>query len=206
MENIILVYRNLWNTEKWSFIQNKFSFSFGTFGIVNEEDKAWRYRKDLKLRVTKMFLITKLIEVQILVNTLPVSKFKRAVVGSMVFGPAGALSGMISANEAKPKSKISVLVRIDDIELSSVVVPCNGLNEAMRIINTLAQMEKDYYAKNPDKLKVIESKKEKTIESSNLNYVFSEEVMKLKKMLDDGIIDDDEFKAAKKSLLDKMSE
>jgi hypothetical protein len=89
------------------------------------------------------------------------------------------------------------------MNIASFTFKCNNIGIAYRVINTLALMEKEYYKKNPNELKTIE-----TIDHQNKNISHnnspSEEIMKLKKLLDEGVIDQDEFKEMKSVLISKL--
>lgn len=151
---------------------------------------------------TKWIKISKLIGAELIIDNEPVSKFKRAAVGTLVFGGIGTIAGLVSGYTASPKAKISVALQMDDFDVASFTTRCYNIGTAYRVLNTLAKMEKDYYDNNPSELKEIGKNIDTENDSAN-NNVFSEEIMKLKKMLDDGVIDEDEFKAFKKRLLDK---
>ena len=140
--------------------------------------------------------IEDLIGAELIIDNVPVSIFKRATIGTLVFGGLGTVAGLVSGATAKPKSKVRVSLQINDLRVASYTTKCNDIGTAYRLLNTLAQMEKEYYEEHPE-LK-IESK-----EKESQGNVFSDEITKLKQMLDDGIIDQDEFKEMKKVLIDK---
>jgi uncharacterized protein YfkK (UPF0435 family) len=89
------------------------------------------------------------------------------------------------------------------MNIASFTFKCNNIGIAYRVINTLALMEKEYYKKNPNELKTIE-KIDHQNENISHNNSPSEEIMKLKKMLDEGVIDQDEFKEMKSVLISKL--
>lgn len=150
--------------------------------------------------VSPTYRVTNIKAVELIVDSIPVSTFKRAVVGSLVFGGVGAVAGALSSVKAKPKSKISVAIYLDIIDLSSVNIPCKNLADANRLISTISNLE--------DAVNEINAKKIEPESNDNqfgLNPKFdssiSDEIMKLKKMLDDEIIDEEEFKTFKKNLM-----
>ena len=102
--------------------------------------------------------ISKLIGAELIIDNEPVSKFKRAAVGTLVFGGIGTIAGLVSGYNARPKAKISVALQMDDIELASFTTRCYDIGTAYRLLNTLAKMEKDYYEKHPEKLNVDKTK------------------------------------------------
>jgi hypothetical protein len=147
--------------------------------------------------------ISTLTGVELLIDNVPASMFKRAAVGTLVFGAIGTLAGLVSGATAKPKTKVHVVLQIDDMNIASFTFKCNNIGIAYRVINTLALMEKEYYKKNPNELKTIE-KIDHQNENISHNNSPSEEIMKLKKMLDEGVIDQDEFKEMKSVLISKL--
>lgn len=137
--------------------------------------------------------------VDLFVDSIPVSKFKRAITGALLFGGVGAVAGALSTINAKPKSKISLIVYFDSIELSSVSISCKDIGEASRVISTLANLEAHLSGDNmPDKN--IGGFDRGKLEDSSTKI--TDEITKLKKMLDDGIIDQEEFKMFKKKIID----
>jgi hypothetical protein len=98
-----------------------------------------------------------------------------------------------------------VALQIDDLGIASFTTRCNDLGTAYRLLNTLAQMEREYYKEHPDELKIIESFEQQPVNIKS-NELFSEEIMKLKNILDEGIIDQDEFKEMKAVLIAKSKE
>ena len=201
---IFLEFFSVW--EPWfqdhkyvAFFHDKYSFKFCTIRSgwsgfdVNFPAIGW---PDYFLHITK------LIGLELLIDNVPASKFKRAAVGTLVFGAVGTIAGLVSGATARPKAKIHVAMQFDDLKVASYTTRCDNIGVAYRLINTLALMEKKYYEDNPKELKIIEERTDENNDSTD-NIVYSEEIMKLKKMLDDGIIDEEEFKAFKKRLLDK---
>lgn len=137
--------------------------------------------------------------VDLFVDSIPVSKFKRAITGALLFGGVGAVAGALSTINAKPKSKITLIVYFDSIELSSVSISCKDIGEASRVISTLANLEAHLSVDNIPDNNVGGFDKGKLEDSS---IKITDEITKLKKMLDDGIIDQEEFKMFKKKIID----
>ena len=184
----------------FSITRYQFCYKQDNFYFMRDrgDDGGW-FKAENQLFRTKDFHIKDLLAVELLVNSTPVSIFKRAAVGTLIFGGIGTLTGVISGLKSKKNVKLSVALQLDDIQIPSLIIKC-GLEAAFKLIHTLAKIEKDYYDKNPSQLKLIEEKPEVDNNSTNNNFL-SEEIMKLKKMLDDGVIDEEEFKAFKRKLL-----
>lgn len=163
-------------------------FTFGPIWGTNGWNVSPRYR------------VTNIKAVELIVDSIPVSTFKRAVVGSLIFGGVGAVAGALSSVKAKPKSKISVAIYLDNIDLSSVNIPCKNLTDANRLISTISNLEDAVNEINAKKMN-LESNDNQFGLNPRSDSSVSNEIMKLKKMLDDGIIDEEEFKTFKKKLM-----
>jgi hypothetical protein len=136
---------------------------------------------------------------EVLVDETPVSTFKRAAIGTLIFGGIGAVVGAISSIKAKPKSKLSVTIFLDSIELSAITLPCNKMADVSRLLSTFSNLEALLY---PDK-SVDTFSSEQTSKIGNLtsNQSISDEIVKLKKLLDDGVIEIDEYELLKRKLI-----
>jgi hypothetical protein len=186
-----------WIEKACAFHYDRSSFRFSS-GIGWLKDNfytgGWPYEKTVK--------ITQLIGAELIIDNVPVSKFARAAVGTLVFGALGTIAGLVSGATARPKAKISVALQIDDIDVASFTTRCDDIGTAYRLLNTLAQMEKEYYKEHLNELKST-VKNDDPAETSSSNNSLSEEIMKFKNMLDEGIIDQDEFKELKKNLINR---
>lgn len=150
--------------------------------------------------VSPRYRVTNIKAVELVVDSIPVSTFKRAVVGSLIFGGLGAVAGALSTINAKPRSKISVAIYLDIIDLSSVNIPCKTMVDAKRLISTISNLEDAVYEINAEKIEPESNDRQFGLEQSS-EHSISDEIMKLKKMFDDGIIDEEEFKAMKKKVI-----
>ena len=151
-----------------------------------------------RFNYTPEFYIKDVKSVELFVDSIPVSIFKRAFTGALLFGGVGAVAGALSTINVKPKSKITVIVYFDSIELSSISISCKDIGEASRIISTMANLESHVNEiKNIDG-NYSEPVKEKYVSSQ---YSLTDEIMKLKKMLDDGTINQEEFEIFKNKLM-----
>jgi hypothetical protein len=177
--------------------ESQFRFSSGRKGFLDTAIPNWPNKKWIS--------ISKLTGAELIIDNVPVSKFARAAVGTLVFGALGTIAGLVSGATARPKAKIYVALQIDDLGIASFTTRCNDLGTAYRLLNTLAQMEREYYKEHPDELKIIESFEQQPVNIKS-NELFSEEIMKLKNILDEGIIDQDEFKEMKAVLIAKSKE
>jgi len=65
----------------------------------------------------KKVKINKLIGAELIIDNVPVSKFARAAVGTLVFGALGTVAGLVSGATSRPKAKISVALQIDNIDV-----------------------------------------------------------------------------------------
>ena len=167
-------------------------------GLIGTE-LGYPYIYDSGINFSPKFNIKDIKSVDLFVDSIPVSKFKRAFTGALLFGGVGAVAGALSTINAKPKSKISLIVYFDSIELSSVSISCKDIGEASRVISTLANLEAHLSEDNiPDNN--IDGFDKGKLEDSSIKI--TDEITKLKKMLDDGIIDQQEFQMFKKKIIE----
>lgn len=172
-----------------------FAFINGFFG----DPLGYPYIYARPFNYSPQFNVGDIKAVDLFVDSIPVSKFNRAFTGALLFGGVGAVAGALSTINAKPKSKISLIVYFDSIELSSVSISCRDIGEASRVVSTLANLEAHLSGDNmPDKN--IGGFDRGKLEDSSTKI--TDEITKLKKMLDDGIIDQEEFKMFKKKIID----
>lgn len=150
---------------------------------------------------TPAFNINNIKSVELNIDSVPVSTFKRAVVGSLLFGGVGAIAGALSTIKAKPKSKISITVYFDSIDLASIHIPCKEIADANRLMGTIANLESTLNADNRIKLEDnLSSAMNSNIDSKSK---ISDEIYRLNNLLKEGIISQEEFVAFKKKLLDQ---
>ncbi len=157
----------------------------------------YRYYKFTNFSPT--FDIKNIKAVDVLVDEVPVSTFKRAAIGTLVFGAVGAVAGVISSITAKPKSKFNVTIYLDSIELSSITLPCKKMSDVSRLLSTFANLETSIYAnKTPE---ISSSNQTAKIDNQIINSSITDEITKLKKLLDEGSIDSDEYNSLKKKII-----
>lgn len=151
-----------------------------------------------RFNYSPQFYIKDIRAVELYVDAIPVSTFKRAFSGALLFGGVGAVAGALSSINVKPKSKLSVIVYFDSLELSSISIHCKDMGEASRVISTLANLESavDGVRTTSENSSLSESRM-----SEGSSNEISNEIMRLKSLLDQGIIDEDEFKAFKNKLM-----
>lgn len=187
----------------WSFIYNEvgmFMFELKTTGFWLRVDNPWIKRKRTLLQ-SPLYRMDNIIGIELLINSIPVSKFKREIVGSPLFGRDGVDAGALSAINATPKSKIEVTIYLDNIDLSSVTIPCLDIGAANRLISTIANLETLVNSKNDITLSDRKPESGKNIKAPNT--IISDEIYRLNNLLKEGIISQEEFVAFKKKLLDQ---
>ncbi len=214
--NNFVVFKSKWTAEKYEFFYDEESFKFHYAGakrsgsnwqkILDKSYADYEYA-GFEEYTTPKIKITELNSVELVADDVPVSKWKRAAIGTVLFGAIGTAVGLASSLTAKKKKKISLVIFSDNFELSSLVIPCNGLEEAYRVISTLSNIESKIPGlKSSEKADSITQEimepieKRMTSEGSTAFYSISSEILKLKDLLDKGIIDDEEFRAMKKKL------
>jgi len=185
--------------EKWTFNYTDLGwFNFNVVYVLSSKALAapWAFLPP-NLNYTPSYYIKNVIAVELVVDSISVSTFKRASVGALLFGGVGALAGALSSVNAKPKSKISVAIFLDNIELSAVTIPCKTLGEANRLISTFANIESSMINKYN-----LNTNQENVEKPEIKGTSFSDEILKLKNLLDEGVIDESEFITLKKKLME----
>lgn len=191
-------------SQSWQFFYNlngwfKFTAVINLSLWSKNLGHPYSYSSLANLNTSPKFNVNQINSVELIIDSVPVSTFSRAVVGSLMFGGAGAIAGALSGINAKPKSKIAVAIFLNNIELSSVTIPCKNLSDANRLISTISNLEA-LNTPTDDKLEVNPINTTEKI--TDQKQTITDEIMKLKKMLDDGIIDQEEFKTFKKKLME----
>jgi hypothetical protein len=146
-----------------------------------------------------IYEISNIKAVEVLVDSIPVSMFKRAALGTLFLGGLGTVAGVISSIKAKPKSKLSVTIYLDSIELSAITVPCKKMADVSRLVSVLSNLE-TINSSNNSKDRSITNEMDIDNNQYKSNSI-SDEIMKLKNMLDEGLIELDEYKSIKKKII-----
>jgi hypothetical protein len=182
----------------YTFLYNEngfFRFDISLAGLIEPKKLGQGFTFNGMSNISDIYKIAQIRAVEIMVDEVSVSTFKRAAVGSLLFGGVGAIAGALSTIKAKPKSKIAIVVYIDSIELSSVYIPCRNMDDAIRLASTISSLESSLVNPHDKEIHSI------SLEIPKSNKSITDEVFKLKKMLDDGIIDENEFKLFKKKII-----
>jgi hypothetical protein len=137
--------------------------------------------------------------VEILVDNVPVSTFKRAAIGTLIFGAVGTVAGIISSITTKAKSIINVVIYLDSIELSAITLYCKKMSDVSRLLSTFANLETSIYANETPE--ISSTNQAETIDNQIINSSITDDIVKLKKLLDEGGIDIDEYNSLKKKLI-----
>lgn len=178
-----------------------FFFSLNRTSMFGNKNLGFPFSFDGTWNNTPAFNINNIKSVELNIDSVPVSTFKRAVVGSLLFGGVGAIAGALSTIKAKPKSKISITVYFDSIDLASIHIPCKEIADANRLMGTIANLESTLNADNRIKLEDnLSSAMNSNIDSKSK---ISDEIYRLNNLLKEGIISQEEFVAFKKKLLDQ---
>lgn len=90
---------------------------------------------------------------------------------------------------------------MDNINLSSVTIPCLDIGAANRLISTIANLETLVNSKNNITLSDRKPESSKNIKATN--SIISDEIYRLNDMLKEGIISQEEFVAFEKKLLEQ---
>ncbi len=144
----------------------------------------------------------------------------RALLGGALFGGAGAIVGGLSAKQSKHKEckKIQLKLTIKDTKNPNIFLTFfdktdqlfggeKGVKESDEFWGKMLKNSREAANKWKDIFTVIidkidfESKSSSQKKENNLNFSVSDELLKLNKLKEDGILTDEEFNEQKKKLL-----
>lgn len=138
------------------------------------------------------------------------SNFGKMIAGGLLFGGAGVLAGALdSGGKIKSQSKDDFRLRLllNDMANASVELRCEDQELTFKLLHTLSLFEDKYYKslENDNSIPVItkQPNPEKTITKAELCL---DQIDRLKKMLEEKIITDDEFQVLKRKLIYSDSE
>jgi hypothetical protein len=131
------------------------------------------------------------------------SNFGKIIAGGLLFGGLGAVAGAVDKGgklKTSGKKSYSVRLILDDMEQASLDIKCDSSENAYRLLHTLALLEEKYSKQLNEQNNEQTTQEFKDTETSTVS--FAEEIIKLKKLKDDGIITEEEFKVFKSKLMD----
>lgn len=157
--------------------------------ILNDGIKSYSYSYDNLMNI----------ELIIDENTTSSPSLNGAIVGGLLFGGVGAIIGSSNRVYDKRLKKIVLRINVDDIntpihELIFLSLPVPLSPDSPEIKKELVHVN-DWYGRLTT---IIEKKKESKSNAGSLSI--ADEIIKLKKLLDAGIITNDEFETSKRKL------
>lgn len=164
----------------------------GNFLEIDETNKLWRLPSSYPQII---FPYTDILEYEVIKNGTSITKggLGRAIVGGALFGGAGAIVGGVTGKK-KTKTKVTehkIKITLKNAQLPVVYInllPFGSDYTADQITAHLAQMVKE-----------IEAADSKVNQSAPVSA--ADEITKLKRLMDDGTITEQEFEAKKTQLL-----
>jgi hypothetical protein len=92
--------------------------------------------------VSIAYHLKNIFSIEVVINDVPVSTFKRMTVGSLLFGATEAILAAVNGMTTRPKSKKSEVIYLDDADLASMIIPCRDKNDSIRLISTISTLER----------------------------------------------------------------
>ena len=191
-------------------ILNSYNFThkIGNFIAINSKDKTWS-----AFPFTRIYKYDDLIDYDVIENGSTISYTSKgiggigkAIVGGILFGGAGAVVGAVTATSTTKTTNITdninrleIKITVNDLNTRNIFIDMSeGNAENLKKINLLKQNVQDIIST----LDIIKQNQVKNI-SSNINSTYSEadEIIKFKKLMDEGIISKEEFENKKKQIL-----
>ena len=172
---------------------------------IDEEQKMWRIKSILKN--SEVYSYDKLLNYELKTNGETQVKgglsLGRAVVGGALVGGIGAIIGGLSGSKKNIEkvNLIEIALRLDgDIKTTKVIKIYKGGNIKTSSANAIIYFKRA--EKDLDLLDFITQSAEKDSHKiSNESVSAADEIVKFKKLLDDGIITQEEFNKKKKDLI-----
>lgn len=170
----------------------------GNFFEIDETNKLWRLPSSYP---QIFFSYTDLLTYEVIKNGTSITRggLGRAVVGGALFGGVGAVVGGVTGKK-KTKTKVTehkIKITLKNSQLPVVYInllPFGSDYTADQITAHLAQMIKEVEAAATSNV----------IQSASISA--ADEITKLKQLMDDGIITEQEFEAKKKQLLNTQEQ
>lgn len=137
----------------------------------------------------------------------------RAVVGGLLFGGAGAIVGAVTRSYNELCTELSIKITVKDYSAPAVYVPLvssGGIMKNTTLYNEYIKTAQDILSKlqiitnNVDSSTTVNTTdlpNEPIHASSSPAFSAADEILKFKKLMDEGIITQEEFDAKKKQLL-----
>lgn len=177
----------------------------GLYLKIDDNNKTWivPMKKNYVERNVTVFNFDEIIDYELIEDGETITKggLGRAVAGGVLLGGVGAIVGGVTG---KKKSKTVVNQMYVRISLNNKYVK----QVTIKLIETEVKKNgftynlcKDSANKIISLLDYMSSQNNSVLSNSNNTTSSADEILKFKKLLDDGIISDDEFNAKKKQLL-----
>jgi hypothetical protein len=136
------------------------------------------------------------------------SGFGKIVTGGLLFGGLGAIAGAMNQGQSVKRTvKTEYIVRllVNDLKQASIDISCDSKSIAIRILHTLALLEKKYIEtqENNEVVSAEPVKIESNVQEDTLGLSYSDEIRKLHQLKTEGIINEEEYLTLKNRIINK---
>jgi hypothetical protein len=175
---------------------------FILFDDVNKKIAIPKTSLTGKIRDMKIFDYSSIVEFELLEdgNSIEKGGVGRAIVGGALFGGVGAVVGAATGHKHKATcSKLQIKITLNDISMPVVYV--NFIEAETKKNGALYKMVYPMAQEALSVLSIITKSQEQINPSNTEGFSEADEILKFKKLLDEGIITQEEFDLKKKQLL-----
>lgn len=141
------------------------------------------------------------VEVKLDENVVSSPSIGGAIVGGVLFGGAGAIIGSSNKTAEKKVKKVILRITVDDIKkpIHDLHFFSNELAFPLEnpLVKTALENANNWYGRF---VTIVEKRKINQPNGNSNNLSVADEISKLKKLMDDGVITSEEFDASKKKL------
>ncbi len=173
----------------------------------DDENELWHVYNMNKKITPIIYKYSDIIEYELIEDGESITKggLGRAVAGGLVFGGVGAIVGGVTGGK-KTKTLVNNLqIKITIKDINRPVVYVNLITMSVKSSSFLYKYAQDNARKILSTLSVIldNAKEQERVPRDNADISIADELVKMKKLLDDGILSQEEFEKVKEKLLNK---
>lgn len=179
----------------------------GKYINFDDENELWHVYNVSKKITPIIYKYSDILEYELIEDGDSITKggLGSAVAGGLIFGGVGAIVGGVTGGK-KTKTLVNNLqIKITIKDINNPIVYINLITTSVKSSSFLYKITQDYAQKILSTLSVIldNAKKQEKISRDNSDVSIADELVKMKRLLDEGILSQEEFEKAKEKLLNK---
>jgi len=174
----------------------------GNYLYIDEEKKQWAIPKGLASKIKKVYDYTEILSFELIEDGNSVSKggIGRALVGGALFGDVGAIVGGVTGHKNKKtctKLQIKITINNSNNPVEYITLISSETKKSSLLYTTSYSIAQEI-------ISILEIMCNSNVENGKSSQQISgaDEILKYKKLLDEGIITQEEFEKKKKQILD----